>query len=1638
MANKVLLEVELTSKGVKIVEKQIDDTTKAINENTSAQQRNTKSTRKGSDARNAYQRQEKGVGQITSNTTKAFSKQAQFINGGLVPAYAAIAANVFALSSFFLALQKAAQFEKLAAGLETLGTASGIALKSLSSDLQKATGYALSLEEAMRSTNLVVSAGFDSSTIERLGVVAKNASTALGRDLQDSLSRLTRGATKLEPELLDELGIMVRLDEAAENYASELGKTASQLTNFEKRQAFMNAVLEEGERKFGALNEVDPSAYDKLSASFADLSKSLLNIVNVALKPFIFALSESKALLFAVFAAFGSTILKSIAPGISDLGARYDSLRDSLRGATQGQIQTLSVLTSAPAKFGEVNKYIEKTGDVVGGLEMAQKKLRGSTGGLTTSLNKVRAKYGENSVEAQRLTALLNGQKTAYDAVTVSLGRVAFAQAIFNKEQQITTLIATGRFAEAWTGVVDLFKKDLIPGFKDAGKGMGLFGKITEKLGRAFGGAASAGRILMTVLATAGPIAIGLSAVAGALTLAFTGVQSFYYWLYPENKKLNEDYEQLTKTVKELSKTYEQLNRFNSGLSSTFSSVTQAVEAAGNSFSTTYNELDQVLRQAVIAGETDVSKEYTNNLVKIIRGNDELAKSFEEIFGGRVEDTLKRFVQGSGNTVTSIKLLRRVIDTVIKPAAELNQKLLGLSKSLTSTSKTVRDLYNTFSTKTPFDQASADLIDLQKNFENLKDQAPEKQLALIEELASKGGLKDILPKATLDNLKNWKELSSEGIMDLLKGIKGTIKAESEFVNAQKSSFNASGEKIKMLEAINSGLSRQAQTQSIISYTIQNERAIIDQKITQKRIELQMTQRALDKAEREKATTEEITRLQNQKNRILQEQAALSSQIVTKGEEDLRLAEGALKLLEQKLKPQRELLALQLEAINTRKEEYQVTQRQLTLENKLKNIRAKLDSEETPTQKLARLNSKGDFDSEGNLAENGPRAMLMREETKLKKAQLDMEKQLLDVKLRILNMELNLLFERGEIGETEYNKQILLLKKTREAALGSEGMIAKKRANIDAEEKNRRMEAELEFAEARKAASDYELTNTLRVAAEIQEAYNGVLQTAMEHEQKLLTNKLSFIDAQEKIEKDALRVENEKKKGLKNRELTAAQEASITDKYNKERDKLINKSVENQTKIIDAEYALLRAKAELQKAEMLILQQKLQAEATKTGDKGLQEQATNLAGVIEETFSTLLGPNGAIEQARQAAIANVGITAAAQTSGTTDTQNAGRAATQEELLGAAGQGSTVYDRIGSLNDAGGFGNIEETSDKITAMRSLVTPFMDDLAKLGPEGELIAAIGEAAFSIGVAWTTALESMGEKGATTTDKLAAGFAAAAATIGAISSIMKASSDQQIAAIDQQIAAEQKRDGKSKESVAKLKALEAKKEQMKRKQFEKDKKMKMAEVVMNTAAAIMGLWSGVKDPYVGPVIAGIQMGIVAALGAAQLAVIAGTSYQGGGGSISASAGPSQVSMGDRKSTVDLAKSKSASGELAYFRGESGIGGPEEFKGAFMGAKYRKDGGPTTGYVVGEQGPELFVPQVPGNIIPNDKMNTTTNQNVNISISAIDASGVQDVLMAQRGNIIGMIREAANNIGEEFYENIDTTVYSSGVGAKLY
>ena len=166
----------------------------------------------------------------------------------------------------------------------------------------------------------------------------------------------------------------------------------------------------------------------------------------------------------------------------------------------------------------------------------------------------------------------------------------------------------------------------------------------------------------------------------------------------------------------------------------------------------------------------------------------------------------------------------------------------------------------------------------------------------------------------------------------------------------------------------------------------------------------------------------------------------------------------------------------------------------------------------------------------------------------------------------------------------------------------------------------------------------------------------------------------------------------------------------------------------------------------------------------------------------------------------------------------------------------------------------------------------------------------------------------------------------------------------------------------------------------------------------------------------------------IIALGMAQIAIIRKTQFSGGGDG--AAAPSTALSIGKRSNAVDVS-AQATGGELNYLRGGrtdgSNLGGAgASLPGAAMGRKGYADGG----VIVGERGPELITPAAPVDVTPNYALGGQPT-NVNFTINAVDAAGVEDVLMNQRGNLIRMIREAANENGERFLETVDTQSYGS-------
>lgn len=281
----------------------------------------------------------RGTAGVTGASARDFANQSQGL-GGLVRLYATYAANIFAVGAAFRALSTAMDTTNMVRGLDQLGAASGMALGSLSKRLVTATDGAISLREAMEATAKATSSGMNSDQLLRMGKVAKTAAQSLGINMADAMSRITRAATKLEPELVDELGLFTRTGKAAEDYAKSIGKSVTQLTDFERRMSYANALIAEGEAKFSEIN-IDTNAYTKLAASIKDLTQSGLELVNSVLVPIVGFLAKSPTALATAIASLGVLLVKQAVPALGEVRKSYEASAQVAQDASRRRFADL-------------------------------------------------------------------------------------------------------------------------------------------------------------------------------------------------------------------------------------------------------------------------------------------------------------------------------------------------------------------------------------------------------------------------------------------------------------------------------------------------------------------------------------------------------------------------------------------------------------------------------------------------------------------------------------------------------------------------------------------------------------------------------------------------------------------------------------------------------------------------------------------------------------------------------------------------------------------------------------------------------------------------------------------------------------------------------------------------------------------------------------------------------------------------------------------------------------------------------------------------------------------------------------------------------------------------------------------------
>lgn len=220
-----------------------------------------------------------GMGTVKSTLSSAAS--------GLT-AFAGLAAGAFTAAAIgAIAFKKALDFgEEGAAILQTRDSFNSLATSlgqgpGLLRELQTATRGTVTELDLMRSTATLLmgtSGELGQQLAENAPQLARIAQAA--HDLNPTMGttaemydRLSRGIKKAEPELLDEVGILMNLTQVYKEYAREHGITVTAMDKTMKTEAMLNAVLKQGNtliEQAGSVSNSAATSIDRLQAELED------------------------------------------------------------------------------------------------------------------------------------------------------------------------------------------------------------------------------------------------------------------------------------------------------------------------------------------------------------------------------------------------------------------------------------------------------------------------------------------------------------------------------------------------------------------------------------------------------------------------------------------------------------------------------------------------------------------------------------------------------------------------------------------------------------------------------------------------------------------------------------------------------------------------------------------------------------------------------------------------------------------------------------------------------------------------------------------------------------------------------------------------------------------------------------------------------------------------------------------------------------------------------------------------------------------------------------------------------------------------------------------------------------------------
>lgn len=185
-------------------------------------------------------------------------------------------------------IDSAMENEPLQRSFERLSESAWIASDEMIQAMRKASKWTVSDTKLMSAANTALSLNVVKSAddMATLMEIARVKWQAMWRSMEEALDDIVRWLWRASPMILDNLWIVINQTEAQEEYAKSLWKTASELTEAEKKQALVNAVVKQWKKELAETWELQLTMAERLQVVNAQ-RENMKNTIWDALLPVV-------------------------------------------------------------------------------------------------------------------------------------------------------------------------------------------------------------------------------------------------------------------------------------------------------------------------------------------------------------------------------------------------------------------------------------------------------------------------------------------------------------------------------------------------------------------------------------------------------------------------------------------------------------------------------------------------------------------------------------------------------------------------------------------------------------------------------------------------------------------------------------------------------------------------------------------------------------------------------------------------------------------------------------------------------------------------------------------------------------------------------------------------------------------------------------------------------------------------------------------------------------------------------------------------------------------------------------------------------------------------------------------------------